>query len=131
MAQMRYAPLGSSGMRVSPICLGTMMFGAQTSEADSKKIIDHAAESGINFIDTANVYANGASETVLGNVLKATRNRWVVATKVAVQTGANVTDAGLSRRHIMQAADASLKRLQTDHIDLYYTHRVDPRAGSR
>jgi aryl-alcohol dehydrogenase (NADP+) len=106
-----------------------MMFGAQTSEADSKKIIDHAAESGINFIDTANVYANGASETVLGNVLKATRNRWVVATKVAVQTGANVTDAGLSRRHIMQAADASLKRLQTDHIDLYYTHRVDPAAS--
>ena len=83
-------------------------------------------DNGVNFIDTANVYTEGRSEAVIGPAIKAKRDRWVLATKVAQSTGPNITDRGLSRRHLMQAVDASLKRLQTDHIDLYYIHRVDP-----
>jgi aryl-alcohol dehydrogenase-like predicted oxidoreductase len=126
VAQMRYRVVGGSGVKVSEICLGTMLFGGQTDAAEARRIVDHAADNGVNFIDTANVYADGRSETVIGHAIKATRDRWVLATKVAQATGPDVTDRGLSRRHVMQAVDASLTRLQTDHIDLYYIHRVDP-----
>ena len=126
MTQMRYRVLGSSGVKVSEICLGTMMFGGLTDAAQARRIIDHAADNGVNFIDTANVYADGRSETVIAPAIKARRDRWVLATKAAQSTGPNITDRGLSRRHLMQAVDASLTRLQTDHIDLYYIHRVDP-----
>lgn len=129
MAKMQYRVLGSSGIKVSQLCLGTMMFGGPTPEANARSIIDHALESGVNFIDTANVYTEGRSETVIGPAIKAKRDRWVLATKVAQKTGADATDSGLSRRHIMQAVDASLRRLQTDHIDLYYIHRVDPNTA--
>jgi aryl-alcohol dehydrogenase-like predicted oxidoreductase len=129
VAQMRYRVLGSSGIKVSEICLGTMMFGGPTDEAEARRIVDHAAESGVNFIDTADVYAEGRSETIAGAAIKAQRDRWVLATKVAQRMGPNVTDAGLSRRHLMQAVEASLKRLQTDRIDLYYIHRVDPNTA--
>jgi aryl-alcohol dehydrogenase-like predicted oxidoreductase len=129
MAQMQYRVLGSSGMKVSQICLGTMMFGGPTQEAEARRIIDHALESGVNFIDTANVYTEGRSEAVIGPAIKAKRDRWVLATKLAQKAGPAVTDGGLSRRHIMQAVEASLKRLQTDWIDLYYIHRVDPNTA--
>src|SRR6185436_9069348 len=126
MAKMQYRVLGSSGMKVSQLCLGTMMFGGPTDETQARRIVDHALESGVNFIDTANVYTQGQSETVIGPAIKGKRDRWVLATKVAQKTGPDAADSGLSRRHIMQAVEASLKRLQTDHIDLYYIHRVDP-----
>jgi aryl-alcohol dehydrogenase-like predicted oxidoreductase len=129
MAQMRYRVLGSSGIKVSQLCLGTMMFGGPTEEGEARRIIDHALESGVNFIDTANVYTQGKSEAVIGPAIKAKRDRWVLATKVAQSTGPAVTDGGLSRRHIMQAVEASLERLQTDCIDLYYIHRVDPNTA--
>ena len=129
MAQMQYRVLGTSGMKVSQICLGTMMFGGPTQEAEARRMIDHALESGVNFIDTANVYTEGRSEAVIGPAIKAKRDRWVLATKLAQKAGPAVTDAGLSRRHIMHAVEASLKRLQTDYIDLYYIHRVDPNTA--
>lgn len=128
MAQMRYRVLGSSGLRVSEISLGTMMFGGPTDETQARRIVDHAAEAGVNFIDTANVYADGRSEAIVGPAIKSKSDRWVLATKVAQQMGPSITDAGLSRRHLMQAVDDSLRRLQTDRIDLYYIHRVDPRT---
>ena len=128
MAQMRHRVLGCSGIRVSELCLGTMMFGGPTAEADARRIVDHAADAGINFIDTADVYADGRSEAVVGAAIREKRGHWVLATKVAQQTGPDITDAGLSRRHLVHAVEASLKRLQTDHIDLYYIHRVDPRT---
>jgi aryl-alcohol dehydrogenase-like predicted oxidoreductase len=123
---MRYRVLGASGIKVSELCLGTMMFGGPTDEAQARRIIDHAADSGVNFIDTADVYADGRSEAIAGPAIMEKRDRWVLATKGAQKTGPNVTDMGLSRRHLIRAVDASLKRLQTDHIDLYYIHRVDP-----
>jgi aryl-alcohol dehydrogenase-like predicted oxidoreductase len=129
MAQMAYRPLGISGMKVSQLCLGTMMFGGPTAEADARRIVDHALEAGVNFIDTADVYADGRSETAVGAAIKANRARWVLATKVAQQMGPSVTDMGLSRRHLMRAVEGSLQRLQTDHIDLYYIHRVDPNTA--
>jgi aryl-alcohol dehydrogenase-like predicted oxidoreductase len=123
---MRYRVLGSSGVRVSEISLGTMMFGAATGESEAQRIVDHAAEHGVNFIDTADVYSDGRSEAVVGAALKAKRNQWVLATKVGQRGSAPATDFGLSRRYIMRSADASLKRLGTDCIDVYYIHRVDP-----
>jgi aryl-alcohol dehydrogenase-like predicted oxidoreductase len=126
MTTMRYRVLGSSGMKVSELCLGTMMFGGETPEAEALRIVDHALESGINFIDTANVYTKGRSEAVVGSAIKGKRDRWVLATKLAQSTGPDIIDGGLSRRHMLNAVDASLRRLQTDYIDLYYIHRVDP-----
>jgi aryl-alcohol dehydrogenase-like predicted oxidoreductase len=125
MAQMRFRLLGTSGLKVSEICLGAMMFGGATDEAESRRIIDHAADGGVNFIDTADVYAEGRSEAIVGAAIKAKRDHWVVATKAGQRSGPKVTDTGLSRRHLMRSADASLKRLGVDHIDLYYIHRVD------
>jgi aryl-alcohol dehydrogenase-like predicted oxidoreductase len=126
MTKMRYRVLGSSGMKVSEICLGTMLFGGPTDAGEARRIIDHALDSGVNFIDTADVYAKGQSEGVIGSALKGKRGRCVVASKLAQPTGPDVTDMGLSRRHMMRAVEASLQRLGTDHIDLYYIHRVDP-----
>ncbi len=122
---MKYRTLGSGGMRVSEICLGTMMFGNETSEAEATRIIDDALANGVNFIDTANVYTETKSEEVVGRAIKNTRNRWVVATKCSNAVGPGILDRGLSRRHVMQACDDSLHRLQTDTIDLYYVHRTD------
>ena len=126
MAQMKYRVLGGSGIKVSEICLGTMMFGGPTEAAEAQRIVDHATDHGVNFVDTANVYTQGRSEAVVGRAIKAKRDRWVLATKVAQSTGPDVTDRGLSRRHLVQAVDASLKRLETDHIDVCYIHRTDP-----
>jgi aryl-alcohol dehydrogenase (NADP+) len=123
---MRYRVLGSSGIKVSEISLGAMMFGGAADAAETQRIVDHAAEHGVNFIDTADVYVDGRSEEVVGAALGSKRRQWVLATKAGQRGSAGVTDFGLSRRYLMRAADASLKRLGTDHIDLYYIHRVDP-----
>lgn len=125
MPQMRYRSLGSSGLKVSELCLGTMMFGGPTPEPDAQRIADHAADAGVNFIDSANVYEKGRSEEVVGRVVKSKRDHWVLATKLAQPTGSGPNDRGLSRRNMVAATDASLKRLGTDHIDITYIHRVD------
>ncbi|MCZ6672641.1 MAG: aldo/keto reductase [Verrucomicrobia bacterium] len=123
---MDYKDFGRTGVKVSPLCLGCMNFGAKTSPEDAYDIIDHAVDAGINFIDTANVYSRGRSEEVLGEALKRNgkRDRIILATKV---NGAMADDdpnmQGISRRHIIEQCDASLKRLKTDVIDLYQLHR--------
>jgi aryl-alcohol dehydrogenase (NADP+) len=122
---MEYRSLGRSGLKVSPICLGTMMFGGQTDEALSTRIINKAHGSGVNFIDTADMYNEGRSEEVTGRAIASNRTHWVLATKVANPTGSGPNDLGLSRKHIMEAAEASLRRLGTDWIDIYYLHKED------
>jgi aryl-alcohol dehydrogenase-like predicted oxidoreductase len=122
---MDYRPLGRSGLKVSPICLGTMMFGGATDEATSAVIIDKARDAGINFIDTADAYSSGGSEQVVGRAIAAHRQHWVLATKLANAMGTDPNRAGLSRRWVMQAAEESLTRLGTDVIDIYYLHKED------
>src|SRR6202790_2465864 len=122
---MQYRPLGRSGLKVSPICLGTMMFGGPTDEATSARIVAKAREAGINFIDTADAYSNGNSEAVVGRAISNNRHNWVLATKLANPMGDDPNRVGLSRRWVLQAADESLKRLGTDYIDIYYLHRED------
>jgi aryl-alcohol dehydrogenase-like predicted oxidoreductase len=117
--------LGRSGLRVSPICLGTMMFGGQTDEATSARIIAKARDAGINFIDTADAYNKGVSEQVVGRAIAGERDRWILATKLANPMGDDPNRAGLSRRWVLAAADESLKRLGTGHIDIYYLHKED------
>jgi len=123
---MRYRVLGNSGMKVSEICLGTMMFGGPTGAQEAQRIVDLALDSGVNFLDTADVYAEGRSEEAIAVALRGRRSRCVLATKLGQANGPNVTDRGLSRRHMLRALEASLRRLGTDHVDLYYVHRVDP-----
>jgi len=122
---MEYRPLGRTGVMVSSVCLGVMNFGGVTDEADSIAMIDRALDAGVNFIDTANVYNAGQSEIVLGKALKANgkRESIVLATKVNGAMGDGLNDRGISRYHIMKACEDSLRRLQTDHIDLYQLHR--------
>lgn len=125
---MHYTPLGRSGLSVSPLCLGTMMFGEQTPEADSRRIIDSAFAQGINFIDTANVYNGGESERVTGRAIAGNRHDWVLATKFGSPTGQQAGlphKVGGSRKHLIHAAEQSLERLGTDYIDVYYLHRED------
>jgi aryl-alcohol dehydrogenase-like predicted oxidoreductase len=118
-------PLGHSGLLVSPLSLGAMMFGGATDAAASTRIIHTAREQGINFIDTANVYADGRSEEIVGAAIAAQRDHWVLASKVGSGQGAAPNQAGLNRKHIFSAIDASLKRLNTDYLDIYYLHRED------
>ncbi|MFC5503771.1 MULTISPECIES: aldo/keto reductase [Hyphomicrobiales] len=122
---MEYRQLGRSGLKVSPICLGTMMFGGATDEVASRAIVDHAREAGINFIDTADAYSDGRSEEITGRAIAAQRHDWVLATKVANPMGAGPNRAGLSRKWLIQACDDSLRRLGTDFIDIYYLHKED------
>ncbi len=125
---MEYRTLGRSGVKVSPLCLGTMNFGGVTPADESIRIIDRALDGGINFIDTANVYNAGESERIIGQALKANgkRDAIVLATKVHGEAGPGPNDRGNSRYHILRACDDSLRRLQTDHIDLYQLHRNNP-----
>jgi aryl-alcohol dehydrogenase-like predicted oxidoreductase len=122
---MDFRRLGDSGLEVSIICLGTMMFGDRTDAATSQKIIGSAFDAGVNFIDTADVYAKGASETIVGPAIAANRRRWILATKVGNVMTDKPHDGGLSRRWIVQACEDSLKRLGTDYIDIYYLHKDD------
>jgi len=121
-----YEPLGASGLKVSKLWLGTMMFGDQTDEAEAASIVDATREAGVNAIDTANAYAGGESERITGRLIQGDRERWVLATKLANPMGSGPNDRGLSRRHVMAAFDASLVRLDTDWVDVLYLHREDP-----
>jgi len=130
---MQHIKFGRTGLRVSRLCLGTMTFGLQCDEAQSHSILDTAAEGGIDFLDTADVYPLGGgratvgrTEEIVGGWLKGKRQNYVVATKCFGQTGPKPWDQGMSRKHILDAIDASLKRLGTDYVDLYQLHGVDP-----
>ena len=122
---MEYRSLGRTGVKVSSLCLGCMMFGGKTTPADSAAIIDRALDAGINFLDTANVYSIGRSEEATGEALKRSgkRNEVVLATKVHGKMGPGPNDMNNTRRHIIEQCEASLRRLQTDWIDLYQIHR--------
>ncbi len=123
---MEYRQLGKAGVRVSVIGIGTNRFGSDMlPQAAVNDVIDAALEHGINHIDTSNSYQKGRSETVLGNALKGRWDRFVVASKFWFPTGDGANDRGASRYHIMNAVEDSLRRLQSDHIDLYYVHRWD------
>jgi len=122
---MEYRRLGISGLVVSPICLGAMMFGDQTDEETAGRIVGSARHAGINFIDTANNYAGGESERVVGRQIKRDRDDWVLATKVGSPRGEGPYERTLSRKRILAEAEASLARLGTDYIDVYYFHRDD------
>jgi 1-deoxyxylulose-5-phosphate synthase len=130
---MRSVRLGRTGLKVSEICLGTMTFGLQTDRDESFAIMDVAADAGIDFVDVADVYPVGGTletvgrtEEIVGEWLAGKRDRFVVATKVHMPMGPGPNDRGNSRRHVIEACDASLRRLRTDFIDLYYIHRWDP-----
>jgi aryl-alcohol dehydrogenase-like predicted oxidoreductase len=121
---MEFRTLGRTGVRVSPLCLGTLNFGGPTPEPESIRIIHHALDSGINFVDTANMYVRGESERVVGKALaEGRRDKVILATKVHFPQSDDPNDRGNSRRHIMQAVEDSLRRLQTEWIDLYQIHR--------
>jgi aryl-alcohol dehydrogenase-like predicted oxidoreductase len=122
---MQYRKLGDSGVSVSTLCLGAMMFGDRTDEAAAGEIVAASRDAGVNFIDTADVYTRGDSERIVGRAIAADRNRWVLATKVGNAMDKDPNCTGLSRRWLMQAIDASLSRLGTDHVDVYYLHRED------
>ena len=121
---MDYRNLGRSALKVSPLCLGTMMFGGETDEATSRRIIDKAFEQGVNFIDTADVYNTGRSEEIVGRAIAARRDDWVLATEFGFPFGERPNQQGLSRKWIFQSVEASLRRLGTDCIDLLYIHRA-------
>jgi aryl-alcohol dehydrogenase-like predicted oxidoreductase len=122
---MNYKNLGRSGLKVSSICLGTNNFGAQVSEQDSIKIVQRAIDSGINLIDTANMYTKGRSEEIIGKALQGHRDDVVLATKVGFNIGDGPNQGGLSRKHILSQVKQSLQKLGTDFIDIYYLHRFD------
>ena len=122
---MQYKKLGNTGLKVSSICLGTMNYGDPVSETESIKIIETVLDHGVNFIDTADGYADGRSEEIVGKAIKGNRQSVVLATKGGIIVGPGPNDGGLSRLHIMQAVENSLRRLQTDYIDLYYAHFPD------
>src|SRR5579859_6169044 len=129
---MEHVRLGRTGLQVSRLCLGTMTFGLQSDESTAAAILDRAAEGGIDFLDSSDAYplggdlsTRGVTEEILGRWLRGKRDRFIVATKCFAPTGPSPFDAGNSRKHIMAAADASLRRLQTDYIDLYQLHGYD------
>ena len=125
---MEYVHLKGTGLTVSKVCLGTMTFGGQVNEEDSIRIIHAGLEQGINFVDTADLYYQGQSELVTGKALKGRRDGVVLATKVFNPMSDDPNDRGLNRRHILDALDKSLKRLQTDYVDIYYLHQPDYRT---
>ncbi len=122
---MEYRLLGRTGVRVSPLCLGTMMFGGPTDEPDSINIIHKALDAGIQFVDTADIYNRGESERVVGKAITGRRSEVILATKGRQPVGDGPNDRGASRLHLMQALDESLRRLGTDYVDIYYTHTPD------
>ena len=131
---MEYVTLGRTGLKVSRLCLGMMTYGSSSwrewvrPEADARRVVTRAIEHGINFFDTADMYSRGVSEEILGRAVKdlTRRDQVVIATKAYFPTGDGPNDRGLSRKHLFEAVDASLRRLGTDHIDLYQIHRYDP-----
>jgi aryl-alcohol dehydrogenase-like predicted oxidoreductase len=122
---MTYRPLGRSGLKVSTLCVGTMMFGDRTDEQEAGEIVAVARDRGVNFIDTADVYSLGESERITGRLIASDRDHWVLATKVANPMSKDPNCRGLSRRWLMKAIDGSLQRLGLDHVDIYYLHKED------
>ncbi|MBN2246058.1 MAG: aldo/keto reductase [Candidatus Aminicenantes bacterium] len=122
---MNYRVLGKTGMKVSRLCFGTMSFGGEADESVSGSMFHLCREHGINFFDCANVYQQGRAEEILGRLIKTCRQEVVITTKVYFPTGTGINDGGSSRYHIMNAVEASLKRLATDRIDIYFLHRFD------
>jgi aryl-alcohol dehydrogenase-like predicted oxidoreductase len=130
---MKIKRLGATGLKVSEICLGTMTFGHQADQPTSFAIMDRAAAAGVTFLDTADAYpvpptveTAGETERIVGAWLQGKRDQFILATKCRIKVGPGPNDEGLSRRHILRAAEASLRRLQTDYIDLYQAHAPDP-----
>jgi 1-deoxyxylulose-5-phosphate synthase len=130
---MQVRRMGKTGLKVSEICLGTMTFGHQCDEPTSFAIMNKAAEHGVTFIDTADVYpvpptpeTAGRTEEIVGKWLQGRREQFVLATKCRMRVGRGPNDEGLSRKHILKAVEDSLRRLRTDYIDLYQTHSPDP-----
>jgi len=124
---MEYRRLGKSGLRIYPLVLGTLNFGNPTPQEEAFQMIDRAMDSGINLIDSADVYAQGESERIIGEAMKRNRRRKeiFITSKVFMQTGAGPNDSGNSKHHILESCEASLKRLKTDYIDIYFLHRTD------
>ncbi len=120
---MRYNRLGRSNLKVSALCLGTMMFGDQTDRTEAGHIVAHAHDQGVNFIDTADVYTSGASEEIVGELIKPQRNDWVLATKLGNAMSGRVNQGQYSRSWMVHELEQSLRRLQTGHVDIYYLHR--------
>ena len=125
---MEYRTLGQTGVQVSRLCFGTMSFGDVADEVTSAAMFHRCREIGINFFDTANVYAGGRSEEILGTLIADCRDEIVLTSKVGFPTGEDVNTRGLSRRHLTLAVEASLKRLGTDRLDLYFLHTFDPQT---
>ncbi|MBT8218925.1 MAG: aldo/keto reductase [Bacteroidia bacterium] len=125
---MKYNFLGNTGVLVSELCFGTMSFGGITNEKDSREIFDTCREAGINFFDCADVYVGGKSEEILGRFIADCRDEVVITSKAYFRTGKDVNAMGASRYHLVRAMEASLKRLNTDYIDLYFIHRFDERT---
>ena len=123
---MELRTLGRTGVQVSSLCFGTMSFGSTADEAESARLFARCREAGINFFDTANVYSRGRSETILGSLMKGDRDELVIASKGFGRMSDDPNDRGLSRRNLTRAVEASLKRLQTDRLDVYYVHQFDP-----
>jgi aryl-alcohol dehydrogenase-like predicted oxidoreductase len=122
---MDYRTLSRTGLKVSRLCFGTLTFGSQTDEAAASRIVGRCLDAGINFFDTANVYNKGAAETILGKALCGRRQKVILATKVGFKMGDGPEESGLSRAALHHALEASLARLQTDYVDLYYLHLPD------
>lgn len=122
---MEYRSLGRSGLKVSPLCLGTMMFGGVTDDAAAARIVARAKDQGVNFIDSADGYNGGKSEEAVGRAIRDNRSWWVLATKCANPTGQGPNARGLSRRHLHHAVEASLRRLRVTEIDVLYLHKED------
>ncbi len=120
---MQYRPLGKSPLKVSTLCLGTMMFADQTDAKVAREIVSHGREHGVNFIDTADVYSTGKSDQMVGALLKGQRHDWILATKLGNRMSDRPNEMGYSRTWVQRACDASLQRLGSDHIDIYYLHR--------
>jgi aryl-alcohol dehydrogenase-like predicted oxidoreductase len=125
---MEYKFLGDTGVRVSPLCFGTMSFGGIADEGTSKRMFARCRDVGINFFDSANVYNEGRAEEILGRLMQGLREELVITSKVYFPTGPDVNARGASRKHIMTAVEGSLRRLNTDYLDVYFIHRFDERT---
>lgn len=125
---MKYNFLGKTGVKVSNLCFGTMSFGGIADETMSKKMFNQCRDAGVNFFDCANVYEKGRSEEVLGGLIKDCRDEVIITSKAYFDTGVGMNGGGASRYHLVRAVEASLKRLNTDYIDLYFLHRFDDRT---
>src|SRR3984893_8293247 len=123
---MQYRQLGTSGIKVSVLGLGTNAFGGRADKDTSIRVLHHAVDSGITFIDTANIYTGTKSEEIIGEAFEGRRQDVILATKVGLKRGEGPNESGSSRQHIMRELEASLRRLRTDYIDLYQIHRFDP-----